>query len=276
MKVLVVVFFFCYPLIENTSQLVNFASAGFVSLKFWHGTVHTCNLTHLFLHQTWVIVVITGYIQAGPRSFWRQSSHPLCHVMLDQSWLYGCNIQSPACARVCTCKLLVFISQGRVSSAASSPWKVVPSSSCSPDLGSRGGPDEACGAPSWGLGVSWCLGAGAGQSGTVLGQGWRCHCRPCRWFLWWPEGGGEVMGRCGSRGQRITKEELLLKCRWGGFHLSVWSVFSIWGGKCWKVNFLTLNKTSRDVNKNVCIAHAEPNTNAHCSYFLKVMALSLN
>lgn len=165
---------------------------------FWHCTIH--HLVDLY-PSPYMNNCVTDYIKIG--------SHPLRHVLLDRSWLCGCNIHS--LCTYCTCMLFFssFTSQVRVSSGASCLWKVALSSSCLPDLGPGDlGALWGCGGTSWGWGVSWCLGGGAEQSGTALGQvGPRCRAR--WWFPWapWSPEGESDWGRSGGMGRGITKEK---------------------------------------------------------------------
>lgn len=176
---------------------------------FWHCTVH--NLVDLYPSPNMYDFYHWLYSDRLMQSR-RQSSHPLCHVLLDQSWLYGCNIQSLACAHIVHLRFVLslfclcfVISQGRVSSVVSSPWKAVLSSSCLPGLEGPGGP-AGRGGPSKGWGVSWCPAGGGGQWGTGLARVWR-RCRLCLWFLWWPgkRGGGEEVWRHGAAYYNRTK-----------------------------------------------------------------------
>lgn len=155
---------------------------------FWHCTVHNLVWFVSITKHEWLLPLVI--FQIGSRTRRRQSSHPLCPSRVDcMDAIYRArqvHVLYMLCFSFFLLLLFFVISQGRVSSAASSPWRAVLSSSCSPDLGSPGRPafPAGCGGPSKGSGVSWCPGGGVERSGTALGRAQRCRCRPCRWFPW--------------------------------------------------------------------------------------------
>lgn len=143
MKILVCFCFFNHPLDLKYIIVTRFCVCKWPRSWFWHCTVHDrfVAICHLFLY-------IYIYISLHWNRLKETQLTSSLSCVVRSELIVWMQYTEPSMSTYCTLIFFLcsFISQGRVSSGVSFPWKAVLSSSCLPDLESPGGP-LGCGDP---------------------------------------------------------------------------------------------------------------------------------